>query len=231
MKKILIIPVFLIALVSCKTTAVFKVSSLSTKDSTDICNINKKLPVVSEQNGLYGELCDKINTDIKNKTNALLIDFKKDAYEFYDEYVLNTKNPSSARYEYFGDYDQFYAGTSVISYRYINYIYTGGNHGRTEFNCYNYDIKTGKRLKFSDVFKTNEESINKINTLLAKYFENPNGCFSSKPSVNSEYSFFTIQKDSIFFTFHPYELGAYACGSPVIKVPTKDFVSSGVYSR
>ena len=146
MKKVLIIPVILIALASCKPSTVFKVSSLSTKDSTDICNIKKTMPVISEQNGLYGELCDKISTDIKNKTNGLLLDFKNDAYKFYEECVVNTEYPSAARYEYFGDYDQFYANASTISFRYINYTYTGGNHGRTEFDCYNYDIKNCKCL-------------------------------------------------------------------------------------
>jgi len=229
MKRIFIISVILLALVSCQKSVEFKVVSVSTKDSTEVYKITKKLPVISEVSGQYSDLCEKVNDEVGNETVSIVADLKKEAISFYDEFVKNAENPSALRYEYYGDYDQFYADNKIISFRYINYFYTGGAHGNTQFDCYNYDVNTSKELSFSDVFKTDEESIKQINSILVKYFKNPDNCFTQNPEVDSKYKLFTIQRDTVIFTFHQYELGAYACGTPEIKVPKQDFYNSNVY--
>ena len=231
MKRILIIPVILLALVSCQKSVEFKVTNLSIKDSINVCKIAYKLPVLTEVSGQYSELCQKVNDEIGNETVSIVADLKKEATSFYDEFVKDAENPSALRYEYYGDYDQFYADNKIISFRYINYFYTGGAHGNTKFDCYNYDVNTGNKLTFSDVFKTDEESIKQINSLLVKYFKNPDNCFIQNPEIDSKYKLFTIQKDTVIFTFHQYELGAYACGAPEIKVPKQDFYNSNVYKH
>lgn len=232
MKKLFSIVLVVLALASCNSTDVqFKLSPLVSKDSTEVCTINTKLPVLSEQNGRFTELCERINSDIKNKNNAFLLAFKKDAYSFYKESQNDSFGPTAIRYDYFGEYDNFFADSKSVSLRFMNYQYTGGAHGMTSFDCYNYDVKTAKQLKFTDVFESDEEAISKINALLLDNFKNPEKCFTTNPTVNSEYKLFNIQKDTVLFTFPHYELGAYACGIAEVEVPTAKLIEAGVYKR
>jgi hypothetical protein len=232
MKKLFSIVLIVLALASCDTAEIqFKVSPLASKDSTEICTINTKLPVLSELNGKFTELCERVNSDIKNKNNSFLLAFKKDAYSFYKESQQDTFPPSAIKYEYFGDYNMFFADAKSVSLRFINYQYTGGAHGMTMFDCYNYDVKTAKELKFSDVFKSDEEAISKINALLLANFKNPEKCFTTNPTINSTYKLFNIQKDTVMFTFAHYELGAYACGIAEVEVPIVKLIEAGVYKR
>lgn len=232
MKKIFSILVVVTFLAACSSyVAEFKQTALVSKDSTEVCVIKYKLPTVSEASGKYGDLCETINSERKNKTNEILINFKKEAFDFYNDFVKDSSEPSAIRYEYYGDYDMFFADAETISYRYINYLYTGGAHGNTTFDSYNYDVKEKKLLKFDDVFKTDDASMNKLNTLLVEYFKNKDNCFTDNPKVNREYNMFNIQKDTVSFTFNQYELGAYSCGSPVVKVPVVILKQGKVYKR
>jgi hypothetical protein len=232
MKKLLLFLAVILTFAACqqnKTNITLKEHLV--KDSTEKCVISYKLPYIYHVSGKYSKLCEKINADLKSKMDEMILPFKTDAYDFYKEFVTDAKDPSAIRYEYYGAYDLFFADAKTISYRYSNYQYTGGAHGNATYDAFNYDLQQKKNIKLSDVVKTNDEAIVKLNKLLVKYFKNTDKCFDLQPEIKSDYKYFNIQKESIIFTFHAYELGAYACGSPSIEIPIQELKEEGLYIR
>jgi len=231
MGRYLIIFFVLTTLISCVKKQEFSVEKAETSDSTEVRNIKVTLPVVSDKSSKSVDLCKKVNSDLKTFTDEVVAEFDIDATSFYNEFVKDAENPSSARYELVTGFDSFYADLKTISLRYFIYQYTAGAHGMTRYFSYVYDVDTSKRLSFSDLFKTDSESLNKLNALLKKNFKNPEGCFDQDPEVAKDFTRFNVMKDSVTFTFEQYELGAYACGVALINVPIVELKKEGLYLR
>jgi len=60
--------------------------------------------------------------------------------------------------------------------------------------------------------------MDKINKEITQYFINRDSCFSMLPTIDSS-SVFSVQDDSLYVFYSPYELGAYACGSYSLVLP------------
>lgn len=222
MKKVIFSILVLFAMFSCEQTPDFKVGDIEQIDSTDVKVIKTIVPRITDRTERYKDVCDKINMEIKVFTDTVTDSFSKEATEFYDDFVKDAENPSSARYELATNYDHFYGDNDIISYRFLLYMYTAGAHGLTSFYSYIYDLKTGERLYLKDLFKTDEVSLSKINKLLKKHFENPYDCFDEEPEIDKDFENVNIVRDSVLFTFGYYQLGAYACGPAEIKLPLEE---------
>lgn len=113
----------------------------------------------------------------------------------------------------------FMANDKFFSVRYEYSVYTGGAHPNSGFAALNFDIENNKLLNDYDIIDTLQNK--KINTLLEKYFVNPENCFEEKPSVALAETI-NVGQDSIVFTFPPYSLGAYVCGYVSVAVPRNE---------
>ena len=131
-------------------------------------------------------------------------------------------NPYSDRpYEaqsIFKDYKNNFGITSILE---SIYTYTGGNHGMTGFTSYNISNKTGKNLKFNDIFRRGareyfEKEIRdtiikdvKVNKEKTKYFRD-----SSTRFVDLDNAVVFFRGDNLVIRYQQYAIAPYSSGTP-----------------
>ena len=117
------------------------------------------------------------------------------------------------------------ADDDVFSYAVVADSFQGGAHGYVGTGGYNYDPKTGKEYKLSDIIKDEEELkkvlIKKLNENYSadiEWFEDLEKTFSQYGD-NSDYQFnWFIEPYGVTFVFNPYELAAYAYGAQEVTI-------------
>jgi hypothetical protein len=110
---------------------------------------------------------------------------------------------------------QTYESDTIISYLVQGYEYTGGAHGNTFIESFNYDKKTGKRIGVMDIV-SNEDSLNVFAALADKELtvEYPEGSSGIKENWSIWYS----DNDSVTFIFVPYQIASYATGQQELTI-------------
>lgn len=120
---------------------------------------------------------------------------------------------------------------NLLSFKFEEVSFTGGNHANHATRFFNFDINTGKRLYYSDIFlpNTNTEKRDKIiysffrASLLKKEDVSieeidDNGTFQTLPPN------FGLTKTGILFSFDPYEIGSFSEGTIQFEVPYYDLL-------
>lgn len=153
-----------------------------------------------------------INQEIE-KINLHNIDgFKKDG----------SHNPHSDRpYEAQGNYKEYKNSFNITSILASTYFYTGGAHGMTGFVTYNVSNKTGKTLRFNDIFKAGakkyfEKEIRSIinqdvktNRENTKFFRD-----SSSRFVDLDNAVIFFRGDNLVIRYQQYTIAPYSSGTP-----------------
>lgn len=117
-----------------------------------------------------------------------------------------------------------------ISLKMETYSYALGAHGFTAIHTYNFDVRTGQFIRFNEVINLEDSSnMARLNDLLKKYFENPEGCFNDVPTANGSFKLFGIEPGNMVFYYEAYELGAYYCGMATVKVPVDELRDAGLF--
>jgi len=129
---------------------------------------------------------------------------------------------------------EFHAMPSVLynqddklSIRIDYYSYSGGAHGNPFTLCYNYDLKTGKKLALADLFqpsqvpKLKEEALRRIKLT---YEGTANDDLSDLGFLISDEEFelgkdFFYSSAGVGIIYSPYEIGPYAMGFVEVFVP------------
>jgi len=164
--------------------------------------------------------------------------FTKDLVSDYVENneSLLTKIDSTNRYTF--DNEHVISGFSLLSDKKIyvygieRYVYMGGAHGLETRNYYNFDLKTGKTITESDLFKPNYKA--ELSELIKKRIVEESKevkeakdtepilsledtdfwADSIKPNGN-----FYITDESINYVFNPYEIAPYYIGQTEVTIP------------
>lgn len=158
--------------------------------------------------------------------DAMISDFFK---RYYDA-ITESKKMDMPRDIYFQDYfliDIINNSGNIISFRQTTSTYEGGAHPNTFFAYKNYNLRTGKEIKLSDVLKGNYLPVlTKIAEAKFRKFynisQNENlekaGFWFEKGifKLNDNYSFNSF---AVTFQFNSYEVAAYAMGAPEITIP------------
>ena len=108
------------------------------------------------------------------------------------------------------------------------YWYGGGAHGYPERNELLFDLETGKKIEFKDIFKGSEQEFKEIAATATRkvYEEEPELFFAEDEdavytqayeSAGIEISYVEYGQDGITLIFYPYELGPFSSG--FIEVP------------
>ena len=119
-----------------------------------------------------------------------------------------------------------------ISLKMETYSYALGAHGFTAIHTYNFDIENGVFLKFDDILDLDDTTrVAKLNALLKENFENPEDCFNDEPTANGSFELFAVEPEYVVFYYEAYELGAYYCGTAIVKVPVKDLREAGLLRK
>jgi hypothetical protein len=112
------------------------------------------------------------------------------------------------------------------------YSYALGAHGFTAIHTYNFDVKTGRFIRFKDVLNLNDSTnIRKLANLLKENFENPEDCFNDEPTADGTFKLFAFEPENMIFYYEAYELGAYYCGMASVKVPVADLREAGLLKK
>ncbi|MDR0941372.1 MAG: DUF3298 and DUF4163 domain-containing protein [Bacteroidales bacterium] len=113
-----------------------------------------------------------------------------------------------------------FANANYVSYAINGYDYSGGAHGYTSVYYYEFDVKTGKRLTESDIFKGDYEKT--LTQIFLKKLETED-CFKElyidrvRPNGN-----FFINEKGITYFFNSYEIASYACGNFELFIPFEE---------
>ncbi|GHT78864.1 hypothetical protein AGMMS50262_21950 [Bacteroidia bacterium] len=124
----------------------------------------------------------------------------------------------------------FFNQGDIISMVINVYEFTGGVHGSAFTRGSILDLRTGKKIKYEDVFYENtQDSISNLlysNLLKARKYQSEDEMtadgfdFDTIPPTDN----FVADDEGLTFIYDPYELGAYVLGIVEISVPYSDLV-------
>lgn len=118
----------------------------------------------------------------------------------------------------------------VISLKFETYSYALGAHGFTAFTTFNFDVPERKFIQLTDLIDVSEpEKMLAMDSLLIKYLDDPEDCFTTEPFADENFNRFTISSEYLSFFFEAYELGAYSCGSAEIRIPIAELKSADLW--
>ncbi|MGQ8968808.1 DUF3298 and DUF4163 domain-containing protein [Bacillus subtilis] len=142
----------------------------------------------------------------------------------YQEYLKNKKagEQQGFKTEYRTSFSVKYNAAGKLSIQTLNYIYSGGAHGLTSVQSFNYDLKAQKRVTLDQILST-KTKVSKTRDYLYSYIKKHDELFF--PDVKKED--ITLNKDTMFYftangiaiVFGQYDLGPYAAGIRDVQVP------------
>lgn len=145
------------------------------------------------------------------KKEIVDIILKEDSLEAKDNHMVYSLNISYLTNE---------TTDGVLSIKFIVDHFSLGAHGNTYFKTFNYDLKTGKFLTIEDLLNVGTDgNIAKLDKLIAENYNNPLSCFDVTPKSTLKDMQFSITEENAVFSYEPYILGTYTCGSCTILVP------------
>lgn len=130
----------------------------------------------------------------------------------YQEYLKNKKagEQQGFKTEYRTSFSVKYNAAGKLSIQTLNYIYSGGAHGLTSVQSFNYDLKAQKRVTLDQILNT-KTKVSKTRDYLYSYIKKHDELFF--PDVKKED--ITLNKDTMFYftangiaiVFGQYDLG------------------------
>ncbi len=161
------------------------------------------------------------NNEMEEKINK---DFHKYIEDSYQELKENEKQ--AEKYGFKEDYQTEYKVKNNsfprLSILTSNYIFSGGAHGNTVVQSFNYDVDKEKRVYLTDILST-EEQIKAVQNYVWEYaIERPDIFY---PDLQKED--IKLTKDTAFFftddgvtlVFQQYEIAPYVSGNQEINIP------------
>jgi hypothetical protein len=132
------------------------------------------------------------------------------------------------------DYAVEYYSGKILSLSFTDYTFTGGAHGSTISETYNYDLVNKKEIRLSDIFKSGSdylkfvsdycfEDIKKQNTLMGMDPMEDMIKPGVDPSVPENYARFLLTEDSLIIRFDQYQVGPGAAGSYTVRIGYEKF--------
>lgn len=176
------------------------------------------------------DIINKINQTIYNDIMRYKNEIKKESKEYEKEYknVLSKSKEEYIKYQYelIVDYKVTYNKSHTISIPIEKYDFTGGAHGMTYLDSYNYNLRNGKRLKLSDMFKKDIDYKKIVNSYINKIIsENKDIYFQDEDKFNgiSDNQQFYIEDDGVVVYFSAYEIAPFYVGIPKFKLTFEEF--------
>jgi hypothetical protein len=204
-------------------------------DSSRSCTFSANIPIIESGNAV---LVDSINAFISNtffgKFSNTILSLKEkvqaESDSFYQVYLNDFSEFNQADFPLTYQYDlklsvAFY-NEKYVTLKNDNYDYMGGAHGNYNTLYYVFNAENGMLIKsinelISDTLKIQEtakQQFFKLKNIDANKPINDQGYWFEKKefSLNNN---FGLLKDTLIFTFNPYEIASYADGQTEIKIP------------
>lgn len=171
---------------------------------------------------INNQICEDIMT-FKNDVKKQAIAYKK----LYTE-KLSDSDEDYVKYQYevYINNEVTYDKNNIISIVITKYEFTGGAHGMTYLDSYNYNLLTGEKLTLKDMFKPDIDYKEIVNNFIQKEINsNPEIYFKGDEAFKgiSEDQPFYIEDDGIIIYFGLYEIAPYYVGIPKFKLRFDEF--------
>jgi len=239
-----IVLVLLVFGASCiKKTVVFKFSNFNissvkypvANDSSRSCTFSANIPIIEAGNAT---LVDSINAFISNtffgkfsnKNLSLKEKVQAESDSFYQIYLNDFSEFNQSDFSLTYEYDlkltiPFY-NQQYLTLKNENYDYMGGAHGNYSTLYYVFNAENGNLLLsindlVSDTLKLQEiakQQFYKLKNIDANKPINDQGYWFEKNAFSLNNNF-GVLKDTLIFTYNPYEITNYAEGQTELKIP------------
>jgi hypothetical protein len=170
------------------------------------------------------------NQLVRSSVTGAFADFKKQMADLTAEDIKSL--PSDMNNYIDISYDVEYADNNLISVRLLESTFAGGAHPNYNFYTITYDLKAGRELKLSDLFKPGSKYLAFVSDYATRDLQGrkePDGnenlglaqdifADGAKPTAEN-YARWNITRKGLMFTFDPYQVGPYAAGSQTIIIP------------
>jgi hypothetical protein len=171
---------------------------------------------------------EKFNQVARGAVMKTLTGFKKSVAAEEGENLEETRPEGSMRSDLIISYTVALAQDDLVSIDFkLGSYYQGAAHPNSESNTLNYDLKNGKQLKLSDLFKPGAKYLAAIATyciadLKKQASEKGLGeeeIQNGAAAKSENYASWTITKRGLGINFDPYQVGPYAAGPQFVLVP------------
>ena len=176
------------------------------------------------------QIITNINNEIYENVISFKNNIKKQAIQYkklYNEKLLNDdKNYIKYQYEVYINNEVTYHRNNIISIVMTKYEFTGGAHGMTYLETYNYNLLNGNKLTLKDMFKIGLDYKKIVNNFILQEINNePEFYFKGDEGFKgiSENQTFYIDNDGIVIYFGLYEIAPYYLGIPKFKLKFDEF--------
>lgn len=192
-KSIILTAIILITLVNIalaqQNTNLFVVDHKYQKGSFDII-----YPYFKGMNNTAAQ--DKINKELK-----IMI----------DKFIADNNNDTTS--EAIVKYKVHHLSPEMISFTVTRYTYTGGAHGASFREGYTYDLNSGERYEFSDLFEFDSSARANINEQITEQIkERGIPIFEPFQGINDRPFFYIADNGQPIIFFQQYEVGPYSVG-------------------
>lgn len=201
------------------TTSCPKVYPKNMKYSSDYINVDIKIPILSYKNNLNVE--KRINTLLEGD----IISFKNQVENLAKESFEESKsdNFKFIPYEAIEDYKVTFNNGKLLSVPITFYTYTGGAHGNTIKESYNFNLENGDRLTLKDIFLNNSNYKDTLKQFIKTSIEeNPDIYFDYATDVvdNLDDSIpFYLTDNSLVIYYGSYDIAPYSSGIREFEIP------------
>jgi hypothetical protein len=189
----------------------------------------KRLDVTAEYPELTGGAnISGFNQIVKTRVTKEIADFKKQMQAVTAEEL---KMQPAGNYIDIS-YNIDYADNDLISASFLESTFTGGAHPNYGYFTMTYDLKSGKELKLSELFKPGTKYLETVSAYAIKDLQSrkmPDSDESMGLAQDTwaegaapkgeNYQRWSLTKKGLMFTFDPYQVGPYAAGSQFVIVP------------
>lgn len=174
----------------------------------------------------YPQVSGLANASVQQKINAALKQATMRFAAGAAEDIANRSAAESMPYEYDAEYVVTYNQNGVLSLLLNQYGYSGGAHGMSYRQAFNFSLKDGKLLLLRDLFGANPNYKKELNAKLKKQFQTNGGYFGNFTGLNSEQDYYLQDGKAVLF-FQLYEYTAYAAGFPEYSFTFKELLPNG----
>ena len=184
---------------------------------------------------VYHDIYDRyviinINNEICEEVMAFKNNIKKQAIAYEKMYTenLSKSNEEYIKYQYevYINDEVTYDRNNIMSIAITKYQFTGGAHGMTYLDTYNYNLLNGDRLTLEHMFKSGVDYKEIVNKFITEEInDNPEEYFKGDERFKGigENQPFYIDEDGIVVYFGLYEIAPYYVGMPKFKLKFDEF--------
>lgn len=121
------------------------------------------------------------------------------------------------------DYEVGYNTENFLSFYVDYYQFTGGAHGMTFRNSYNYNVINGKKVDLADIFDPDFDWLKYVTDFITKEIEaNKQDYFDDPlPTMKYDQEYYVTEENLVIY-YQLYEIAPYATGFPEFEIPLEE---------